>query len=55
MDIENEGESLFEEHLDLDTINEKLKKGQIFQGKLFIDRTNINEGRIFAKNFDFEI
>lgn len=26
MDIENEGESLFEEHLDLDTINEKLKK-----------------------------
>lgn len=30
MDIENEGEAVFEEHLDMDGINDKLKKGQIF-------------------------
>ena len=45
MEIEEEsGEPLFENHLPPEEFLTKVKKGELFEGKLSISRDNIEEG-----------
>ncbi|KAL4471595.1 hypothetical protein ABPG74_008488 [Tetrahymena malaccensis] len=56
MDIEFEGQQvLFQEHLTLNELSNKVKAGELFQGKLKIDRNDINDGTVFIPKYDFEI
>ncbi|KRX06611.1 Nucleic acid-binding, OB-fold [Pseudocohnilembus persalinus] len=56
MEIEGQEENnIFEPHLPIEKINEEVRKGNLFQDKMFLDRTNTSEGKIRVKKFDFEI
>ena len=41
-----EEESIFKEHLDEQDLIQKIKKGEIFMGKLNISSNNTNEAKI---------
>ena len=49
MDLEENigGEPLFEAHVPQDDLLTKVKKGELFEGKLGISRNNVEEGELF--------
>ena len=51
MEIEgqNDGVALFDAHLDLEVIKQRVRAGTLLQGKLMIDRNNILEGNSRAR------
>ncbi|EGR33437.1 rnb family protein, putative [Ichthyophthirius multifiliis] len=56
MDLEDQqGECLFEEHLNQSELIERVKSGDLFQGKMRIDRNNVNQGSIYINKLDIEI
>jgi len=54
MEIEEEvGEEIFEDHLPQEEFLTKIKKGELFEGKLMISRDNIEEG-LFPNNHNLK-
>lgn len=56
IDIEFDGQaSIFADHLPIEEMSKLVKQGDLFQGKIRIDRNDINEGSVFIPKYDFEI